>query len=116
MVAVGADGPVDLIAAPLEPEIARAVLDLETPGDGQATGLAEFEVCIREDLAFAEVRGDLQPDVVLRVLPEEDAGSVISVVLRRRGFPARVAGPRGPHADLEFARDVMKDARRVHNA
>ena len=36
-------------------------MELVTAGDGQATGLTEFKVGIRENLASAEVRGDLEP-------------------------------------------------------
>src|SRR5262249_12524031 len=111
---VGADSPVDLVAAPLEPEITRAVHDLVTLGDGQAAGLTELKVGVGEDPAFADVRGELQPYVILRILPEEDAGPVIGAVRIRRGFPSGVAGPRDPHADLELPRDLMKDAWSVH--
>src|SRR6516225_10059336 len=114
MATVGAESPVDLAAAPLEPEITRAVHDLVTLGDGQAAGLTELKVGVGKGLAFAEVRGDLQPYVILRIFPEEDAGPVIGTVRIRRGFPAGVAGPRDPHADLELPRDLMNDAWSVH--
>ena len=100
----------------LEPEVARALLDLEAPGGGQEAGLAELEVRVRVDLALAEVRGDLQADVILRVLPEEDAGPVIRGVLGRRRPASGMVRPDDLHADLEVAPDLPEDARRVHPA
>ena len=74
---VGPEGRVNLVAAPLQPEMARAVLDLQTPGNGQGAVLAVFEVRVWAGLAVLQIRGDLQSDVILLVLPQEDSRAVV---------------------------------------
>src|SRR3954454_10733322 len=110
---VAADPSGELLALAPEPEREGTVFDRDPVRHGQATPLTQLEIEVRVRPPLDESDGPFEPEVVRRVLPDNQAGAVVGVVVRGLK-PPRLEPTEHPDLGREIAPDATDDARGVH--